>query len=139
MAKLNESEKYSVILEKNTEDRSQREKEKLLKKKIKYFQTIMGEADVVCSTFEFLSHPAMKDSHFPVVIINEAGNVMVGSSLLALQFKCEKLLMFDSGTSRIHHTNSDQTQKAGLDKTLLQRLISVNGPPIKLEKMKLPC
>ena len=96
-------------------------------------QKILEEADVICCTNVVTAGPKLKRLRFPYVLIDEASQSIEPETLLPLIKGCKHLVLIGDQVQLGPMSKCMATKKAGLDRSLMVRLIDLGLKPILLK------
>jgi senataxin len=94
--------------------------------------SIIDEAHLVFTTLNGAGHYSLDSTEFKITIIDEAGQCVEPSALIALRRGCKRCIMVGDPRQLPATTFSDATKAAGYDCSLFERLVLTGHPYILL-------
>ena len=90
--------------------------------------SVIDQAHIVFATLSGCGHPCLESTDFMTTIIDEAGQCVEPSSLIALRRGCHRCIMVGDPKQLPATVFSEEARKQGYDRSLFERLISTGHP-----------
>eukprot|EP00605_Chrysophyceae_sp_TOSAG23-4_P000608 GSChrysophyteH1.ASY1.ANO1.685.1 assembled CDS len=95
--------------------------------------SIIDEAHLVFTTLNGAGHPSLEGTSFEVTVIDEAGQCVEPSALIALRRGCKRCVMVGDPCQLPATIFSDKAKKVGYDRSLFERLMKIGHSSILLD------